>query len=105
MSRLEQETVVKEHTRKKKASNADTFKGIKVNKVVVLFPEEEQICPVCCTHMELIGEEYVRREIKYIPATCEITEYYSQTYGCPECKKGEEAVLVQSQVPKVGPAT
>ena len=100
MSVLEQETVVKEHTRKKKSSHADTFKGIKVNKVVIPLPEEEQICPECGTQMELIGEEYVRREIRFIPATCEITEYYSQIYGCPECKKGESAVLVKSQVPE-----
>ena len=45
MSRLEQETVVKEHTRKKKASNADTFKGIKVNKVVVRFRKKNRSVP------------------------------------------------------------
>lgn len=99
----EEETVVKMHTRKKKAANADTLKGIKVNKVVIPLPEEDQVCPVCGTQMERIGEEYVRRELIFIPAKCEINEYYSQNYGCPDCKEGmgdtEKPVIIKSQAP------
>ena len=87
-SLLEVETVIKEHTRKKKATHEDLFKGLKVEKVVIPLPEEEQICPVCGTQMILIGEEYVRRELEFIPATCKVIEYYSQSYGCPSCKEG-----------------
>ena len=43
-SLLEVETVIKEHTRKKKATHEDLFKGLKVEKVVIPLPEEEQIC-------------------------------------------------------------
>ena len=32
---LEEETVIKEHTRKKKATHEDLFKGLKVEKVVI----------------------------------------------------------------------
>ena len=77
-SQLEEETVIREHTRKKKATHEDLFKGLKVEKVVIPLPEEEQICPVCGTQMVLIGEEYVRRELEFIPATCKVIEYYSQ---------------------------
>ena len=87
-SLLEEETVIKEHTRKKKAAHEDLFKGLKVEKVVIPLPEEEQVCPVCGTQMILIGEEYVRRELEFIPATCKVIEYYSQSYGCPSCKEG-----------------
>ena len=63
--------------------------------------------------MVLIGEEYVRRELEFIPATCKVIEYYSQSYGCPSCKEGlgdtERPVIAKSQVPKAlvgkGPAT
>ena len=79
----EEETVIKEHTRKKKATHEDLFKGLKVEKVVIPLPEEAQICPVCGTQMVLIGEDYVRRELEFIPATCKVIEYYSQSYGCP----------------------
>ena len=86
---------------------------LKVEKVVVPLPEEDQICPVCGTQMVLIGEEYVRRELEFIPATCKVIEYYSQSYGCPSCKEGlgdtEKPVIVKSQVPPAllgkGPAS
>lgn len=113
LSLLEEELTVKEHTRKKKAAHADMFKGLKVNKLVIPLSEEEQVCPVCGTQMELIGEEYVRRELIFVPAKCEINEYYSQDYGCPSCKEGkgdtEKAVIVKSKVPPAligkGPAS
>lgn len=102
-SLLEGETVIREHTRKKKAAHEELFKGLKVEKVVVPLPEEDQICPVCGTQMVLIGEEYVRRELEFIPATCKVIEYYSQSYGCPSCREGlgdtEKPVIVKSQVP------
>ena len=113
LSLLEEETVIREHTRKKKATHEDLFKGLKVEKVVIPLPEEDQVCPVCGTQMVLIGEEYVRRELEFIPATCKVIEYYSQSYGCPSCKEGlgdtEKPVIVKSQVPQAlvgkGPAT
>ena len=109
----EDEMPVKEHTRKKKSTHADMFKGLKVNRIVLPLTEEEQICPVCGTQMELIGEEYVRRELVFVPAKCEINEYYSQNYSCPFCKEGkgdtEKAVIVKSKVPSAlvgkGPAS
>ena len=54
-SLLEEETVIREHTRKKKATHEELFKGLKVEKVVIPLPEEDQICPVCGTQMVLIG--------------------------------------------------
>ena len=112
-SLLEEETVIREHPRKKKATHEDLFKGLKVEKVVIPLPEEDQICPVCGTQMVLIGEEYVRRELEFIPATCKVIEYYSQSYGCPSCKEGlgdtEKPVIVKSKVPAAlvgkGPAS
>ena len=99
----EETTTVKSHTRKKKATHADTFKGIKVNKIVIQLAEEDKVCPVCGTQMERIGEEYIRRDLIFIPARCEINEYYSENYGCPNCKQGlgdtEKPVIVKSQAP------
>ena len=109
----EEETVIKEHTRKKKATHEELFKGLKIEKVVLPLPEEEKICPVCGTQLVLIGEEYVRRELEFIPATCKVIEYYSQSYGCPSYKEGlgdtEKPVIIKSQVPAAlvgkGPAS
>lgn len=109
----EEETVIREHTHKKKAMHEELFKGLKVEKAVIPLPEEEQICPVCGTQMVLIGEEYVRRELEFIPATCRVIEYCSQSYGCPSCREGlgdtEKPVILKSQVPAAlvgkGPAS
>ncbi|MBQ6857134.1 MAG: IS66 family transposase, partial [Lachnospiraceae bacterium] len=113
LSLLEEETCIREHTRKKKASHADVFKGLKVNKIIIPLSPEEQICPVCETEMELIGEEYIRRELIFVPAKCEINEYYSQNYGCPNCKAGngdtETEVIIKSKAQEAlvgkGPAS
>ena len=81
-----------------------TFKGLPIEKRVIPLPEEEQVCSVCGTQMVLIGEEYVRREVEFIPARCKVIEYYSQSYGCPSCKEGlgdtEKPVIVKSRVPE-----
>lgn len=101
-SLLEEETVIREHTRKKKAAHDDLFKGLKVEKVGIPLPKVEQACPVCGTQMVLIGEEYVRRELEFVPATCKVIEYYSQSYGCPSCKEGlgdtEKPVIIKSRL-------
>lgn len=81
-SLLEEKTVIREHTRKKKATHEDLFKGLKVEKVVIPLPEEDQVCPVCGMQMVLTGEEYVRRELEFIPATCKVIEYYGKTCDC-----------------------
>ncbi|WP_330396252.1 IS66 family transposase zinc-finger binding domain-containing protein [Blautia sp. An249] len=66
-------------------------------------PEEDQNCTVCGTQMTLSGEDYVRLELEFIPATCKVNEYYSQSYGCPFCKEGlsdtEKTAIRKSQVP------
>ncbi len=103
----------REHARKKKAAHEELFKGLKVEKVVVPLPEKEQVCPVCGTQMVLTCEEYVRRELEFIPGTCRVIEYYSQSYGCPSCKEGpgdtKKPVIIKSQVPDAlagkGPAS
>ena len=90
-SLLEKETIIREHTRKKKAAHEELFKGLKVEKVVIP----------------------LRRELEFIPATCKVIEYYSQSYGCPSCKEGigdtEKPVIIKSQVPAAlvgkGPAS
>ena len=112
-SLLEEETVIKEHTQKRRPRMKISSKALRLKKVVLPLPEEEKICPVCGTQLVLIGEEYVRRELEFIPATCKVIEYYSQSYGCPSCKEGlgdtEKPVIIKSQVPAAlvgkGPAS
>lgn len=52
--------------------------------------------------MILINEKYVCRELEFIPATCKVIEYCSQSYGRPSCKEGfgdtEKHVIIKSRV-------
>lgn len=73
--------------RKKKATHAELFKGLKVHKEVIPLDEEDKVCPVCGSPMERIGEEYVRRELVFTPAKCEVYEYYTESYGCLTVRK------------------
>lgn len=95
--------MIRKHTCKKKAPHKELFQGLKVEKVVIPLTEEEQVCTVCGTQIVLIGEEYVRRELEFIPSTCTVIKYYSQSYGCPSYKEGlgdtEKPVIIKSQMP------
>lgn len=97
----EEDCIEEPSPRKKKATHAELFKGLTVHKQVIPLAKEDKICPVCGTPMERIGEEYVRRELVFTPARCEIYEYYTESYGCPNCKDGkgdtEKAVIIKSK--------
>ena len=74
--------------RKKRAANEERFKGPPVEQVFLDVPEEGAYLR-CLRHlMETIGTEFVRRELKFIPAKVKVIEYYSVNYGCPKCRKG-----------------
>ena len=73
--------------RKTRATDAERFKGIPVEKEYLDLSETEKNCPVCGTALKQIGEEFVRRELIFIPAKLKIREYYSRNYECPQCSQ------------------
>lgn len=73
--------------RKARTTDAERFKGIPVRKKYLDLADGEKVCPVCNTALEEIGEEFVRRELVFIPAKLKVYEYYSKNYTCPECSK------------------
>ena len=95
------ESILPEKTAKKRkgrATDAERFKGVPVEKKYLELSEEEKLCPVCGTPLKEIGEEFVRRELVFVPAKLKVYEYYSKNYECPQCrlqdipgiKKGKE---------------
>lgn len=95
----EQETIIKEHNRKAKTKLDDKLKNIPVEKVRIELSEEESICPYCNTSYEVLGEEVIRRELQYVPASVKVLEYVSVTYICPQCKEDDVPYIVKSKVP------
>ncbi len=73
--------------RKTRATDAERFKGIPVEKAYLDLSETEKNCPVCGTALKQIGEEFVRRELVFIPARLKVREYYSRSYECPQCSQ------------------
>ena len=73
--------------RKARAADAERFKGIPVEKEYLDLSEKEKNCPVCGTALKQIGEEFVRRELVFIPARLKVREYYSMNYECLQCSQ------------------
>ena len=79
--------------RKARATDAERFKGIPVQKKYLDLDDGEKACPVCNTALEETGEEFVRRELVFIPAKLKVYGYYSKNYTCPECSKHDLPVI------------
>lgn len=83
--------------RKAKTVQAEKLKGLPTEKVYLDLPEEEKVCEKCGTVLEKIGEEFVRREIRFIPAKLKVIEYYSYTYNCPNCEELELPHMIKGK--------
>ena len=95
-----EESVVREHTRqrKKKPTLEEQFQGAGIKKIIVdSLTEEEKECPVCGAAMVPIGTEVIRREVEFIPARYEVTEYLATTYECPKCKQTEDPQFIKDE--------
>ena len=93
-------TAVKEHTRqrKKKPTLEGQFAGASIKQVVVdSLTEEEKTCHVCGAKMVPVGTEVIRREVEFVPARYEVTEYIATTYECPRCKQTEAPQFIKDE--------
>lgn len=56
--------------------------------------KEDLVCRKCGGEMVPIGTEFVRRELKIVPARAAVIEYYSVNYACKECRKNAEVPTI-----------
>ena len=75
--------------RKKRSTNEERFKGIPVKKVMLEPDAANLTCSKCGGEMVPIGTEFVRRELKVIPARATVIEYYSVNYVCKNCRQND----------------
>lgn len=65
---------------------------------------EGEKCPECGAEMKKIGTEFVRQEIKYIPAKLKIVNYVRNVYKCVSCgeegKEKDTPTIVKTHVPR-----
>lgn len=86
-------------SRKARTRMAERLKGLPVETIVLELPQEERVCAVCGTALVEIGREVVRHELEFVPAHVRVIEFVSVHYGCPECKKDEDAFIIKAPVP------
>lgn len=75
--------------RKKRSTNEERFQGIPVKKVMPEPDATDLACSKCGGEMVPIGTEFVRRELKIIPARATVIEYYSVNYACKSCRQND----------------
>jgi transposase len=90
----------KERPRKRGEMSKRLPDDLPVESIECVLPDDKQDCPVCGTHMRVIGKEVARRELKIIPAKAIITEYVRYAYGCRECEKSDTVpTIIKAQLP------
>lgn len=76
-----------------------TIKDIPRSKVLHTIDESEQICERCGGTMVKVGEEFVRTEVQFIPASLKVVDHYRETYECRACRKNGTPYMEKSPVP------
>ena len=92
---------VKKHLRKRKyaGQREKLIKDIPRSKVLHTIDESEQICERCGSAMVKVGEEFVRTEVQFIPASLKVVDHYRETYECRACRKNGTPYMEKSPVP------
>lgn len=56
--------------------------------------ESQQVCPIDGSRLSVVGNKFIRSEIRYIPAEVSVVNIYQEIYECRTCKKeGPETTL------------
>jgi transposase len=92
---------VEKHLRKRKyaGQREKLIKDIPRSKVLHTIDESEQICERCGGTMVKVGEEFVRTEVQFIPASLKVVDHYRETYECRACRKNGTPYMEKSPVP------
>lgn len=92
---------VEKHLRKRKyaGQREKLIKDIPRSKVLHTIDESEQICERCGSAMVKVGEEFVRTEVQFIPASLKVVDHYRETYECRVCRKNGTPYMEKSPVP------
>ena len=71
------------HERKKHSTHKDSFENLETEEVI--HEAENKVCPECGSEMEVIGKEFVRDELVYVPARMFVRKHYLETTRCVSC--------------------
>ncbi len=79
----EEKITVVTHERKKHSNHKDSFENLETEEVI--HKAEDRVCPECGSEMEVIGKEFIRDELVYVPARMFVRKHYVETTRCISC--------------------
>ncbi|MFA9378188.1 MAG: IS66 family transposase [Lachnotalea sp.] len=87
--------------RKKKytGQRKEKLENLPHDKITFQLDDEDLDCPTCGKELTLVGEEFIRTEVEYIPAKLRVIDYYRATYECRKCKNGEQPYMEKAPMP------
>lgn len=92
---------VEKYLRKRKYTGRreELIKDLPHSKVLHTIDESEQVCEKCGSSMVKVGEEFVRTEVQFIPASLKVIDHYRETYECRTCRKQGTPYMEKAPVP------
>ena len=94
---LKEETIeVASHRRKAKRTHEEIMKDLPVEEVV--HKAEDRTCTECGSEMEVIGKEFKRDELVYVPAKLFVRKHYAEVLRCRKCSDNEDGDIVKPEV-------
>ena len=92
---------VEKYLRKRKytGQREELIKGLPHSKALHTIDESEQVCEKCGSSMVKAGEEFVRTEVQFIPASLKVIDHYRETYECRTCRKQGTPYMEKAPVP------
>lgn len=84
--------------RKSKRTHKETFENLEIKEVI--HKVEDKNCPQCGNEMEVVGKEFVRDELVYVPAKMYLRKHYAEVLKCVSCGMNESDDINSEDVPK-----
>lgn len=84
------------HKRKAKRTHEEIMKDFPVEEVV--HKAEDRTCTECGSEMEVIGKEFKRDELVYVPAKLFVRKHYAEVLRCRKYSDNENGDIVKPEV-------
>lgn len=85
--------------RRPKSTRAELYESLPIRPVKCDVPEADRFCPDCNAPMEHLGYEFVREELRVIPAKVYRVQYMQEKLVCPACRQEDETTITAAKTP------
>lgn len=82
-----------------KGQRKDQVKHLEHIKKVYHLTAAERSCKTCGADLVVVGEEFVRSELEFIPAQVRVIDFYRETLECRPCRKGDKPYMKKAELP------